>query len=72
MYLNVFNEVIDIMHHDYAGCLDKKGWDKPDKYKEHLEELKRNGKLNDELFVEISARLLIRLQGYTYVLFKNK
>jgi len=32
MYTAIFKEIVDIMHHDYAGFTDKKGLDSPEKY----------------------------------------
>ncbi|EOP09690.1 MULTISPECIES: hypothetical protein [Bacillus] len=29
MYAEIFKEVVSITHHDYSGCIDKKGWDDP-------------------------------------------
>ncbi len=29
MYTEIFKEVVSITHHDYSGCIDKKGWDDP-------------------------------------------
>ncbi|QSX06638.1 hypothetical protein JYG23_04055 [Sedimentibacter sp. zth1] len=31
-YIEIFNEVVDIMHNDYAGCNDKVNIDNPEKY----------------------------------------
>src|SRR5699024_4043874 len=59
MYVKIFNEVVNIMHHDYAGYLDKKGWDEPEKYKEYIKELDCNQELNDERFVEIVQDYLL-------------
>jgi hypothetical protein len=29
-YVNIFAEIVSIMHQDYAGYEEKKGWDNPD------------------------------------------
>lgn len=29
-YLDIFAEIVTIMHQDYAGYEEKKGWDHPD------------------------------------------
>ncbi|TFD99445.1 S41 family peptidase [Jeotgalibacillus salarius] len=39
MYVNMFEEIADVMHHDYSGFLDKKGWDQPDLFREQVEAL---------------------------------
>lgn len=36
MYKSIFEEVISIMHHDYSGFEDKRGWDHPDDFREIL------------------------------------
>lgn len=32
----VFKEIVHIMHHDYAGCKDKRGWDRPEYFLEKI------------------------------------
>ncbi|EOO16688.1 hypothetical protein IG9_02870 [Bacillus cereus HuA2-9] len=29
MYTEISKEIVSITHHDYSGCIDKKGWDDP-------------------------------------------
>lgn len=29
MYTEIFKEIVSITHHDYSGCIDKKGGDDP-------------------------------------------
>ncbi|WP_347553092.1 S41 family peptidase (plasmid) [Pseudalkalibacillus hwajinpoensis] len=43
MYRSVFNEIVDIMHNDYAGYKDKAGWDQPDFYLDQLVNIDDNG-----------------------------
>ncbi|MFB4166960.1 S41 family peptidase [Virgibacillus sp. JSM 102003] len=56
MYLKIFEDVISILHNDYAGCLDKKGCDNPDFYRGKIQE-SRN--MNDEKFVGIVQDYLL-------------
>ncbi|TFD99657.1 S41 family peptidase [Jeotgalibacillus sp. R-1-5s-1] len=39
MYLNMFEEVVRVMHRDYSGFLDKQGWDQPDRFKAEIDAL---------------------------------
>lgn len=32
----IFNEIVHIMHHDYAGCKDKQGWDRAEYFSEKM------------------------------------
>lgn len=53
MYIDIFNEVVDIMENDYAGHQDKKGWDSPDTYRESILQLNQQGHLDDYTFIKI-------------------
>ncbi len=53
MYIDIFNEVVDIMRNDYAGHKDKKGWDFPDKYRADILNLNNKHQLDDYTFVKI-------------------
>jgi len=39
MYIETFHKIVDIMHHDYAGCNDKRGWDNPDMFLKKIADL---------------------------------
>ncbi|WP_430787559.1 S41 family peptidase [Virgibacillus flavescens] len=56
MYQNIFDEVVDILHNDYAGCLDKKGWDFPGFYRDQI---KLKNDINDAEFVKIVQDYLL-------------
>ncbi|WP_245736077.1 S41 family peptidase [Virgibacillus subterraneus] len=56
MYLKIFEDVISILHNDYAGCLDKKGCDNPNFYREKIQD---SGNMNDEKFVGIVQDYLL-------------
>ncbi|SEQ80999.1 hypothetical protein SAMN05216362_12822 [Piscibacillus halophilus] len=38
MFDKIFQDIVDIIHHDYAGCRDKKGWDQPEKFLDRVRE----------------------------------
>ncbi|RPF53365.1 S41 family peptidase [Aquisalibacillus elongatus] len=42
MYEQIFEEIVDIVHHDYSGCEDKEGWDEPDIYKQKIQQIQTN------------------------------
>ncbi|TGB02030.1 S41 family peptidase [Halobacillus salinus] len=46
MYDEIFETVVQITHHDYAGCIDKKGWDHPAYFREQI----ATRQLNDQSF----------------------
>ncbi len=37
MYEQIFDEIVEIMHNDYSGCNDKKGWDRPAYFKKQIQ-----------------------------------
>lgn len=53
MYLDIFNEVVDIMQNDYAGHKDKQGWDSPQSYREQIINLSSQNKLDHYTFITI-------------------
>ncbi|MDG0950295.1 S41 family peptidase [Bacillus paranthracis] len=53
MYTEIFKEVVSITHHDYSGCIDKKGWDDPTTYLHSIEKLEKQGELTPVRFTEI-------------------
>lgn len=52
-FLELFDTVVDVMHHHYAGFKDKKNWDNPALFREKLVDLEKNGKLNRLAFKEM-------------------
>lgn len=55
----LFNEIVHIMQHDYAGAKDKQGWDKPEHYLEVLRNLERQEKLDQANFTELVKEYLM-------------
>ena len=53
MYTEIFKEVVSITHHDYSGCIDKKGWDDPTTYLHSIEKLEKQGELTPVRFSEL-------------------
>lgn len=58
-YSNIFAEIVSIMHQDYAGCEEKKGWDNPDYFTKKIEYLETNEIMTPQLFAEIVDEYLI-------------
>lgn len=61
-YSEIFNEIIDITHHDYAGFDEKLGWDRPEIYLEKIERLKDKQEMTPQKFTEIVNDYLISFQ----------
>ena len=59
MYTKTFQELVNIMHHDYAGCIDKKDWDNPKPYEEEIRSLENKGGLTANQFSEIVQDYLL-------------
>lgn len=59
MYTEIFREVVDIMHHDYAGYIDKKGWDNPEEFESKIMELEKNANLTPHSFLKIVEDYLL-------------
>ncbi|GIO27281.1 S41 family peptidase [Ornithinibacillus bavariensis] len=59
MYLEIFQEIVHMMHNDYAGYIDKKGWDNPQEFEKKIMNLEYSGELNTNLFAEIVEDYLI-------------
>lgn len=61
-YAEIFNEIVDIMHHDYAGCYDKAGWDNPEVFSEKINLLEEHGALTPHSFKSIVQDYLLDFQ----------
>ncbi|MDP4552843.1 S41 family peptidase [Alkalihalobacillus macyae] len=59
MFVTIFDEIVQILHHDYAGCIDKKGWDSPHDYRNKINKLQDQGGLNNHTFVELVEDYLL-------------
>ncbi|MFD1173181.1 S41 family peptidase [Oceanobacillus picturae] len=59
MHTKIFQELVNIMHRDYAGYIDKKGWDHPKHYEDKIQELESKGELTPTLFSEIVQDYLL-------------
>ncbi|OQR56157.1 S41 family peptidase [Bacillus sp. CDB3] len=69
MYTEIFKEVVSITHHDYSGCLDKKGWDDPTPYLNKIEQLEKHRELTPVQFTEIVGDYLLDFKD-NHMLFK--
>lgn len=63
-YVEVFNEVVSIMHHDYAGCVDNDGGDNPHEYERIIRDLEEKGELDDFNFGEIVKDYIAYFKDY--------
>lgn len=45
-FFKVFDTIVDIMHHDYSGFKDKRGWDDPKRIRRKMKALDNERKLN--------------------------
>ncbi|MCY9529754.1 Peptidase family S41 [Paenibacillus sp. cl6col] len=61
-YVNIFAEIVSIMHQDYAGYEEKKGWDNPDFFAKKIERLESSELMTPQLFAEIVNEYLISFQ----------
>ncbi|AIF43079.1 S41 family peptidase [Virgibacillus sp. SK37] len=61
MYISIFNEIVRIMHEDYAGCLDKRGQHRPKIFRQRIVDLEKSGK-NDQIFIDIVKDYLLDFQ----------
>lgn len=53
IYLDMFHDIIEMMHHDYAGYEDKAGWDQPEFYLDQIHEM------DDRKFVDLVQSYLL-------------
>jgi hypothetical protein len=58
-YLEIFDDITSIMHTDYSGCNDKKGWDAPEIFRNQLISLERDNNLDVITFKEIVSEYLL-------------
>ncbi|MGV3466541.1 MAG: S41 family peptidase [Heyndrickxia sp.] len=61
-YIKIFNEIMEITHHDYAGWDEKRGWDRPEIFLEEMTRLDEKEELTPQKFVEIVSEYLISFQ----------
>lgn len=58
----IFNEIVEVVHNDYAGYDEKKGWDEPQYYLEKIEKLEKERVITPQLFTEIVQDYLLSFQ----------
>lgn len=61
-YSEIFNEIVDIVHSDYAGYEEKQDWDEPEYYREEIKKLEGQQELTPQKFTEIVDDYLISFQ----------
>ncbi|MET3576577.1 S41 family peptidase [Bhargavaea ullalensis] len=59
MYEKIFKEIVSMMHHDYAGYTDKKGWDNPEFYEKEIQVLENRNELTPLKFVDLVQDYLL-------------
>lgn len=52
-YLNIFNQIVQIMKNDYAGKDEKNGWAKPELFRSQIIKLMTSKRLDDEEFYSL-------------------
>lgn len=67
MYTQIFQEIISIMHHDYAGYTDKRGWDQPNVYKTKISSMEKQGILTANVFYGDRTRIFIRFSRSAFI-----
>ncbi len=71
-YIEIFEEIVDIAHHDYAGWEDKQDWDRPAFYLGELERLQNKKQLTPQKFTDIVNEYLSDFQDrHMYFLFEG-
>ncbi len=66
----IFKEIVSIMQHDYSGCKDKIGWDRPDFYLEKIRHLEEQNQLTRKDFTDIVRDYLLDFNDH-HIYFKN-
>lgn len=61
-YMETFKEIIDILHHDYAGYEEKRSWDDPAHYLEEIERLIFRQQITPQVFTELVNEYLMAFQ----------
>jgi hypothetical protein len=70
-YMKMFNEIIHIMHNDYAGKDEKLNWDEPLIYQQKIEEAYQKQALNDDVFYELVFEYLEAFNDL-HILFRDE
>ncbi|WP_164670823.1 S41 family peptidase [Virgibacillus doumboii] len=68
MYLEIFNEIVSILHNDYSGCMDKKGQDNPEFFRNKI--ILEQDNMTDEKFTEIVQDYLLDFKDL-HMTFRN-
>lgn len=61
-YQQIFKEIVDILHHDYAGYQEKTGWDEPAYYIERIEQLMTEDAMTPFIFSNVVNDYLMAFQ----------
>ncbi|MDW0111557.1 S41 family peptidase [Sporosarcina saromensis] len=61
-YMEIFKEIVDIVHHDYAGYDEKQGWDEPAHYFGEIERLISGKQITPRVFTDLVSEYLMAFQ----------
>lgn len=71
-YMEIFKEIVDIVHHDYAGYDEKRGWDEPAHYLEEIERLIAGQQMTPQVFTDLVSEYLMAFQDrHMYFILKG-
>lgn len=71
-YMEIFNEIVNIVHHDYAGYDEKRGWDDPAHYLEEIERLISSQQITPQAFTDLVSEYLMDFQDrHMYFILKG-
>ncbi|WP_228409578.1 hypothetical protein [Radiobacillus deserti] len=68
MYKNIFDEIVRILHYDYAGFQDKKNWDNPEFFRKKIS---TSLEITDYQFVRLVQDYLLDFRD-KHIIFKHK
>lgn len=72
-YSEIFEEIVEIVRYDYAGCEEKQDWVNPDYYRNLISQLEKSQTMTPNQFKDIVSDYLIHLQDqHIYFIFDGK
>ena len=60
-YSEIFKEIVDITHNDYAGWDEKKGWDQPEIYVEKIDKMNKNGEYESSNLCRFGKKITLMI-----------
>ena len=71
-YLEIFEEIIEIMENDYSGCDIKRNWSDGNYYRTLIKQLDENGVLDRNKFKEIVDDYILNFKDDHIVFYDNR